>query len=130
MEKVDWDYLSGNKNAIEILKENPEKINWNHLSSNENGIELLKDNLEKINWIRISSNPLAIELIKENLEKIDWELLSLNPSIFTYDYELIKKKNQDVNEEIIIKALHPRRILRLIEEYGEEEIYKCFFDEE
>jgi hypothetical protein len=43
---------------------------------------------------------------------------------------LIKKNFKDLGEEIIIKALNPKRMLRLMKVYGEEEIYKCYFDEE
>jgi hypothetical protein len=35
----------------------------------------------------------------------------------------------ELNEEIIAKALHPKRIFRLIEEYGEEVVYDIYFDE-
>jgi len=55
--------------------------------------------------------------------------LMLNPSIFTYDYEAIKKSREDLNEEIIAKALHPKRIFRLITEYGEDEIYDIYLDD-
>jgi hypothetical protein len=27
-----------------------------------------------------------------------------------------------------MKALHPKRLLRLMELYGEDEIYDCYFD--
>jgi hypothetical protein len=56
-------------------------------------------------------------------------MISSNPSIFTYDYELIHNNFKDLGEEIIQKALHPKRMLRLMNEYGEDEIYKCYFDE-
>ena len=78
----------------------------------------------------MNSNWKGIKLLSENQDKINWCVLSKNPSIFTYDYKAIKNKNQDLNEEIIIKALHPKRMLRLMEEYGEDEIYKCYFDED
>ena len=42
---VDWNNLSRNRNAIEILKYNQDKINWDNLSFNRNAIELLKDML-------------------------------------------------------------------------------------
>jgi len=71
-----------------------------------------------------------MELLEENQDKINWFNLSRNPSIFTYNYELIKEKNRELNEEIIMKALHPKRMLRLMEEYGEDEIYTCFFNDE
>ena len=55
--------------------------------------------------------------------KINWINISSNPSIFTYDYQKIRKNFEELGEEIIAKALHPKRIFRLIEEYGEDEIY-------
>jgi len=77
-----------------------------------------------INYQKIN----AIEILEKNQDKIDWYQLSKNPSIFTYDYDLIKEKNKDLNEEIIIKALHPKRMLKLMSEYGEDKIYNCYFD--
>jgi hypothetical protein len=40
------------------------------------------------------------------------------------DYQKIKTNF----EEIVAKALHPKRIFRLIEEYGEDEIYDNYFE--
>ena len=84
LEKLDWENLSANPNAIELLKENPKKIVWQNLSSNPKAIELLKKNQYKINWESLSENPNpeAIELLKENQYKIDWQMLSENPAIF------------------------------------------------
>ena len=129
-ELIDWDQLSQNPNAIELLKANPENINWNLLSLNYNAIELLKENPEKINWNCLSKNRNAIEILEKNQDKINWVLLSSNPSIFTYDYQKIKKNFEELGEEIIAKALHPKRIFRLIEEYGEDEIYNIYFDDD
>ena len=92
-------------------------------------IEGFKENQDKIDWCVLSSNPGAIEILKKNQDKIDWDALSSNPSIFTYDYENMRNSNVDLNEEIITKALHPKRMLRLMQEYGENEIYNCYFDE-
>ena len=78
----------------------------------------------------LSANPNAMELLEKNTNKINYQYLSSNPSIFTYDYDLIKKTFKDLNEEVVIKALHPKRILTLMELYGEEEILSCYFDEE
>ena len=77
----------------------------------------------------LSINPNAIELLKENQNKINWNYLSTNPAIFTYDYEAIKSKNHELNQEIIEKSLHPQRMLRLMNEYDEDYIYYCFFDD-
>jgi hypothetical protein len=91
---------------------------------------LLKKNPHKIDWCILSSNKNAIEILQENKDKIDWFMISSNPSIFTYDYELIKSNFKELGEEIVIKALHPNRMLRLMNEYGEDEIYKCYFDDD
>ena len=122
--------LSLNPNAIYYLKNNYDKIDWDYLSSNENAIELLKEKPDKINWKYLSLNINAIELLKENQDKIKWEFISFNTAIFTYDYEKIKKNKKELNEELVIKALHPKRMLKLMEIYGEEEIYKNYFDDD
>jgi hypothetical protein len=99
------------------------------LSYNENAIPLLEKNFEKINWSFLSSNKNAIFLLEENQDKINWSNFTTNPSIFTYDYNLIKSNFKELGEEIVMKALHPKRLLRLMKEYGEDEIYRCYFDE-
>ena len=77
------------------LNEN-EKINWNNLSYNPNAIKILslQKNYKKINWKNLSKNPKAIELIKQKIIEeegglpstnkllLDKMLLSKNPSIF------------------------------------------------
>ena len=42
-EKLDWEMLSYNKNAIKLLEENQDKIDWDYLSYNKNAIKLLKN---------------------------------------------------------------------------------------
>jgi hypothetical protein len=37
-------------------------------------------------------------------------MISCNPNIFVYDYEKIAKRIWVFNEELIAKALHPKRI--------------------
>lgn len=91
--KVDWEYLSMNPNAIELLRANPSKIDWRALSKNPKAIELLKERVEyenglgleeynkllnRINWLSLSKNPNAIELLKANPAKIHWGSLSEN----------------------------------------------------
>jgi hypothetical protein len=93
-----------------------------------NAVNYLKENFDKINWHNLSVNPYAIEILEENKDKIDYYFLSANPSIYTYDYDLIKANFKDLGEEIVMKALHPKRLLRLMELYGEDEIYDCYFD--
>jgi len=90
--KLDWDSLSSNPNAIELLKENQDKINWKNLSENPNpeAIELLKENLDEIYWGSLSKNPNAIDLLKDNQNRIDWNILSANPN--SEAMELLKKR--------------------------------------
>jgi hypothetical protein len=99
-------------------------------SCNENNLEIIKNNKNKIDWDYLSLNKNAIDLLKENQHKIHWNNFSKNTAIFTYDYEKIRYKNQDLNYEIICKALHPKRMLRLINEYSEDIIYNCYFEDE
>ena len=59
---INWDLLSINKNAINMLEKNQDKINWKYLSLNENAITLLKNNFDKIDWVNLSQNPNSIKL--------------------------------------------------------------------
>jgi hypothetical protein len=67
--KIDWNGLSLNTNAIDLLKENKDNINWNFLSENKNAINILEENKNKINWNWLSGNPNAIELLNINQKK-------------------------------------------------------------
>ena len=128
-----WENLCNNPSAIELIENHKNKIIWSSLSLNKNALPLLKDNLDKVDWFCLSSNPCAIELLEANKKKINWDELAENPEIFidhyNYNYDLIKENFKELGEEIIHKSLHPKRMLRLMEEYGEDEIYSCYFDE-
>ena len=58
--KIDWNYLSDNPNAIHLLEANIDKINWWSLSKNPNGINLLKSNKDKIDWFSLPTNSNAV----------------------------------------------------------------------
>ena len=60
-EKIDWDFLAINPNAIELLKENQDKINWKYLMENPS-IFKIYDYKEHINIIQ---KTLEIILIKK-----------------------------------------------------------------
>ena len=55
-DKLDWNWISSNVNAIELLKKNPEKINCYQLSRNFNAIKLLNKNPDNIYWGRLEEN--------------------------------------------------------------------------
>ncbi len=88
------------------------KIDWDILSYNTNAIELLKENQDKINWYILSSNKNAIEILKSNKDKLYWFGLSKNSNIFIYDYEKIKynMKNSGIAEELMAHVFHPNNM--------------------
>ena len=112
VEKLDWDILSGNKNAIKLLERNEDKIDWYNLSVNPNAIHLLQKNPDKINWLFLSLNPKAIHLLEANPDKINWAHLSGNPAIFELDYEKMKENNQEMYEDLIKEVMKPSRVFK------------------
>ena len=120
-EKLRWEYLSENPNAIDLLKENQDKIDWARLSINPNdeAIEILKANRDKIWWgwlSRLNTNPKAIELLKANPNEIYWDGLSENPAAI----KLLKENQTKIywpmfslnpnNEAIELLKANPRKI--------------------
>ena len=101
LEKLDWNYLSSNPNAIDLLKENPTKIFWTFLSANPApyAIELLKENQKRIDWFYLSGNSddKAIELLREYIENIEWDQLSRNPN--PNAIKLLKENPSKINWE-------------------------------
>lgn len=79
-DKIDWEDLSYNPAAIDLLAQNQENIFWDVLSRNlaDAAIELLAQNIDKIDWVGLlqNHNPAAIDLIEQNQDKIWWECLS------------------------------------------------------
>ena len=112
LDDLDWFWLSGNPNAIDLLKENSKKINWETLSgnTNTNAIELLKANPKKINWENLSGNPntKAIELLKKYPEEIDWNRLSGNPN--PKAIELLNAKSEKIDWENLSGNPNPKAI--------------------
>ena len=77
-----------------------DKLNWNELSKNPNAIELLKENQDKINWKLLSKNPSIFtydyEKIKNNFQNLKDEIIAkaLHPDRL---FKLMKVYNkQDV----------------------------------
>ena len=98
IDNLDWEGLSRNPNAIQLLEKNLDKVYWSQLSANPNpnAIHILEQNLDKMTtvscWAWLSSNPNAIRLLEKNLDKVNWASLSYNPNIFTYDYKAMKDR--------------------------------------
>ena len=72
LDNLDWEILSQNPNAINLLEQNMDKINWNEILINPNAIHLLEQNIKKINWKWLSENQNIFEIEQKQL-KIDIE---------------------------------------------------------
>ena len=97
-----------------------EKLSWNYLSANPNAIHILEQNIDKIDWFRISLNPNAIHLLEQNMDKIVWSYLSRNPSIFEYDWVAMRNRMDLFKEELVAKQFHPKNIDKFVS-WGFEE---------
>ena len=98
------------------MEKNQDKINWDNLSNNQNAISLLKKNKNKINWSCLSLNKNAIELLEKNKDKLYWSYFSQNSNIFTYDYIKMKEniKNNGIAEELMAFIFHPKNMNKWI----------------
>ncbi len=82
--KLDWEQLSQNERAYDLLKNNFGKIKWDDVSCVERKIILLmRKYLNKFDWDSLAHNDCdeAIELLREHPDKINWALLSWNNNI-------------------------------------------------
>ncbi len=66
VEKLCWEMLSLNPNAIHLLEANLDIICWYQLSKNSNAIHLLEKYPEYIDWEKLSDNPNAMSLFETN----------------------------------------------------------------
>jgi hypothetical protein len=60
------------------LEQHLDKISWNYLSTNPNAIHILEQHLHKVNWYELSQNPNAIHL----LTKLDTNKMRENNKAF------------------------------------------------
>jgi hypothetical protein len=100
---IQYDYLSYNQNAYELLIQdtanissrnfafnthpdaeniikNKQNKHWKNICQNPALIRLIKENPDKIHWDSLSRNPAAISMLKLNFEKIVWSEFCLNTS--------------------------------------------------
>lgn len=64
LHKVDWDMLSLNPNAIDILEKNLDKVNWMNLSQNCNAVHIFE---KHPHW---SSNSSALHILTANVDYV------------------------------------------------------------
>ncbi len=123
--KINKYSLSKNIYAIKFLHQHPELISSYNLFVNPNGYELIaKNDLitticnepfkndfdDALKWGFFSRYATNLELLRLNPDKICWYSLTQNPAIFTYDYNLIRKKYSDKNNCVTEWFYHPRFI--------------------
>ena len=57
-----------------------------------------------------------MHLLEQNIDKINWWALSVNPNLFELDYlAMSKERTKIIEQELMIKALHPSRINKWLE---------------
>jgi len=76
------------KPRMKLLDWIPEdKLSWDYLSKNPNAMHLLEKHPDKIYWVWLSQNPSAIHMLETVLQheprKICWANLSMNPTQYT-----------------------------------------------
>ena len=105
-DKLNWNYLSRNENAIHLLEQNSNKINWSWLSLNPKAIKILTQNSNKIEWHCLSENENAIPILEKNLDKIDWQNLSTNKNAMP----ILKKNIHKIDFYALSRNTHPDAI--------------------
>ena len=122
IEKLKWQELSRNPNAIHLLEKNLDKLHnyWSGLSLNPNAIHILEKNIHHIDWTCLSLNPNSIPIFRKNIDKIHWFSISANPSIFIYDYPGMQRHFYETyGKELIETMHHPKNF----EKFGKHEWY-------
>ena len=98
---------------------NLDKVDWDSLSSNPNAITILQNNLDKVNWRQLSSNPTAIHILENNLDKVYWYMLSSNLNahllLSKLDYQEMKLNTKDFSRELVEYVFYPERLMRICE---------------
>ena len=92
------------------MEKNQDKIWWDILSLNPNAISILEKNQDKIFWYYLSQNPNAIELLEKNQDKIYWCALCRNEGIYEINYKFLKERMDIIREDLMKAVYHPKRL--------------------
>jgi hypothetical protein len=88
--------LCANKGAGRLLKlyaaQNPESMDWEELSRNPGAIEVLVQHQSHIDWYAFCENPAAVNYLK-NSKDVDWEALCENPAAGKLIHRRLTKEN-------------------------------------
>jgi hypothetical protein len=109
-----WNNLLKNPSAKNFLKKNYDKIpqQLKHICHEPLPIDQYETSHEY--WSLLSACSSNFGLLRDNIDHIDWYSLSSNPHIYEYDYATMKTNMDVLREELLQKALHPRRVLKWI----------------
>ena len=116
--KLNWENLSLNPNATDLIEQNLDKIKFSNCYTEDVvSIKLLEKNLYKVNWKYLSKNPNAIQLLKDNINQICWHNIWLNENFMDIvgeiDYEAMRNAIKPLAEEIAQYVFNPIRIQKL-----------------
>ena len=141
-DRLRWDILVYNYNAIDLLDANPDMIEWENLPSNTNeeGVAYLirkyvfgnpkyKGFADDIDWAQLSSNPFAIDLLETVIKadgadptnnRVYWYLLCKNPAAIHILSE--PKHSKLIDWEVL--SSNPSAIALLEDKWKEEKRVK------
>jgi hypothetical protein len=144
LQYIHWGELSGNENAIELLKRKNideakpagerefhidikyrkgmvsidccDTIHWGELSANPAAIALLELHTNKIDWKRLSANPGpgVVGLLERHPDKINWKALSYNSGPGVVE---LLERHLDKIDWIELSANHGPGVVRLLERH-------------
>jgi len=142
-DRLRWDILVYNYNAIDLLDANPDMIEWENLPSNTNeeGVASLirkyvfgnpkyKGFADDIDWAQLSSNPFAIDLLETIIKaggadptnnRVDWYLLCKNPAAI---HILSEPKHSELIDWEVLSS-NPSAIALLEDKWKEEKRVKA-----
>jgi hypothetical protein len=138
----DWGYLSKNPKAMPILVNNWEKVDWVAFSRNPSAIHMIIELLQQqkdydlkcaknmelkqrfddgISYLYVNqeeNRSIYRSLYKyyDDFYKINYHSLSMNPAIFEEDYQGLKERCDIYRKELMEKAMHPRRMMALLDQ--------------
>ena len=99
------------------MQKNQDKIDWNWLLSNLNAISILQKNQDNIDWYQLLQNLKAISLLVKNQDEIDWQRLSVNDGIWEINYVFLKERMDILREDLIKTVFHPKRLYYFLTVY-------------
>ena len=95
-DKIDWNLLSSNYAAINLLKENRDKIRYDYLSANEKAISLIRERIRKEKQLRVNAKLLedarkkrVAKLIKEGKTPTEADALVPHTKSFLYGSNIL-----------------------------------------